>query len=171
MQKLKILTGQQESDDYPYGRLRCHITFDLEFKAKKGFRFVTQTTNPKTGKVNKPKKSTYSAFMCLYMDENGHIKCHSMNVRGYEDIKQMIEFLTIHDVSFTSEQSEHLWIEAISCIRGNARYTRIQDGKVRNFLDALGTGEMIKKYGEKADFNQIKHVGFDLELAKSFKEA
>jgi len=35
-------------DDYPYGfRLRCKIRYWLEYNPKHGFRFVSQTTNPK----------------------------------------------------------------------------------------------------------------------------
>jgi hypothetical protein len=64
-------------DDYPYGfKLRCKIRFWLEFKPKLGFRFMSQTTNPKRAGEhwNKPKASTYHAFGgCLYLDENGHV--------------------------------------------------------------------------------------------------
>lgn len=65
-------------EDYPYGfRLRCKIRYWLEYKAKKGFRFVSQTTNPKRpGEVwNKPKASTYSEFGgAMYLDDNGHVQ-------------------------------------------------------------------------------------------------
>ena len=46
----------------------------LEYKPKKGYRFVSQTTNPKRpGKVwNKPKASTYSKLGgAMYLNENG----------------------------------------------------------------------------------------------------
>ena len=47
-------------DDYPYGfQLRTQIKYWLEYKAGKGWRFVSQTVNPKTGRSNKPKASTY----------------------------------------------------------------------------------------------------------------
>ena len=45
-------------DDYPYGSLRTKIRFWLEKSPSKGFRFVSQTLNPKTGKWNAPKPST-----------------------------------------------------------------------------------------------------------------
>lgn len=64
-------------DDYPYGfRLRCKIRYWLEFKPKQGFRFVSQTTNPKRpGEVwNKPMASTYSRFGgAMFLDENEHV--------------------------------------------------------------------------------------------------
>ncbi|HVG51650.1 MAG TPA: hypothetical protein VM867_08460 [Xanthobacteraceae bacterium] len=63
--------------DYPYGfRLRCSIRYWLEFKAKKGFRLMSQTTNPKAGNVwNKPKATTYSEFGgAMYLDAQGHVQ-------------------------------------------------------------------------------------------------
>lgn len=50
-------------EDWPFGfRLRCKRRVWLEFKEKKGFRFCSQTTNPKrAGEVwNKPHCSTYN---------------------------------------------------------------------------------------------------------------
>lgn len=63
-------------NDYPYGfRLRCKIRYWLEYKAKVGFRLVSQTSNPKRGDVwNKPKASTYAKFGgCMYLDEKGRV--------------------------------------------------------------------------------------------------
>lgn len=66
---MKVLWGHNSAEtayvvaDYPYGfRLRCQIRYWLEYRKGKGFRFVSQTTNPKRpGEVwNKPKASTYS---------------------------------------------------------------------------------------------------------------
>ena len=64
--------------DYPYGfRLRCSIRYWVEFQPKKGFRFWSQTTNPKRpGTVwNKPKASTYYKFGgAMFLDGNGHVQ-------------------------------------------------------------------------------------------------
>jgi hypothetical protein len=63
-------------EDYPYGfRLRCKIRYWLEYHPKHGFRFVSQTTNPKRGHVwNAPKASTYCKFGgCMYLDDVGHV--------------------------------------------------------------------------------------------------
>jgi hypothetical protein len=63
-------------DDYPYGfRLRCKIRYWLEYTPKRGFRLVSQTTNPKRGDIwNKPKASTYAKFGgCMYLDGEGHV--------------------------------------------------------------------------------------------------
>ena len=63
-------------DDYPYGfRLRCKIRYWLEFKAKQGFRLVSQTSNPKKGNIwNKPKASTYAKFGgAMFLNDEGHV--------------------------------------------------------------------------------------------------
>lgn len=171
MEILNIVSGVQESDDYPYGRQTCHITFQTEFKAKKGFRFVTQTTNPKTGRINKPKRSTYSDFMCLHRAENGHIKNFSMSLHGYGDIAQMVEFLTLHDIEFTEEQSAFLWVVAISCIRGNAHYTRLKEGvEIKQFLETTKAAAMIEAFKNGANFNEIKNIGYDLDAINALCE-
>jgi hypothetical protein len=79
----QLLTGHVSPEtayvvsDYPYGfRLRCKIRYWLEYKPRKGFRFMSQTTNPKRpGEVwNKPKASTYARFGgAMYLDEQGHV--------------------------------------------------------------------------------------------------
>lgn len=164
---LMILTGVAESDSYPYGRQTCHITFQVEFKQKKGFRFVTQTTNPKTGRLNNPKKGTYSDFMVMIKDENDHVKPFSIEFRGYGDISKIIDFLTENEVSFTPEQSQHLWVCAITNIRANAGYTRLAEGKtVQDLLASTKVAAMIKKFGDKEDFNEIKNIGFNLADVK-----
>ena len=86
---MKLLSGHISPEtayvveDYPYGfRLRCKIRYWIEFKPKKGFRFVSQTTNPKRpGEVwNKPKASTYSMFGgAMYLDENEHVQFAGLN--------------------------------------------------------------------------------------------
>jgi hypothetical protein len=79
---MELLTGHVSPetayvvDDYPYGfRLRCKIRYWLEFAPKKGFRLVSQTSNPKRGNVwNKPKASTYCRFGgAMYLNAEGHV--------------------------------------------------------------------------------------------------
>jgi hypothetical protein len=64
-------------DDYPYGfRLRCKIRYWLEFHPKRGFRFLSQTTNPKRPDEvwNKPKASAYCKFgAAMYLDDQEHV--------------------------------------------------------------------------------------------------
>jgi hypothetical protein len=76
----EVLSGYTSQDnaylvtDYPYGSLRCRIWFWLEFKEGKGYRFCHVTENPKNGRINAPKRSTYSPiFGVMYKDEKGHV--------------------------------------------------------------------------------------------------
>jgi hypothetical protein len=86
--RVTVLTGHTSADtayvvdDYPYGRrLRCKIRYWIDTATKgaaKGQqRFMAQTTNPKSrepGDVwNKPKASTYSQIMVMYLDDIGHV--------------------------------------------------------------------------------------------------
>lgn len=80
---MQILKGHVSADtaflvnDYPYGySLRCKIRYWLEYNPKHGFRFVSQTTNPKRADIwNKPKASTYSRFGgAMFLDDKGHVQ-------------------------------------------------------------------------------------------------
>lgn len=100
MSIVKPLYGHTSEDtaylvlDYPYGfKLRCSIRYWLESHPIKGFRFVSQTTNPKKGNVwNSPKKSTYSLLAaCMYLDENNHVKWTS--IHEYTSAEYFLTFL------------------------------------------------------------------------------
>jgi hypothetical protein len=80
---MKALNGHTSAEtaylveDYPYGwRHRCKIRYWLELKPKNGYRFVSQTTNPRVAGEpwNKPKASTYSDFAVMYLDEEKHVQ-------------------------------------------------------------------------------------------------
>lgn len=80
---MQILSGHTSPEtaylvaDYPYGfTLRCKIRYWLEYDKRRGFRLVSQTSNPKRDNTwNKPKASTYCRFGgCMYLDGNGHVQ-------------------------------------------------------------------------------------------------
>lgn len=91
--------------DYPYGfRLRCQIRYWLEFKKGKGFRFWSQTSNPKVAGLvwNKPKSSTYienAAFM--YLDAQRHVQWHALGI--YHDAKESRAFLEAYGEHINAE--------------------------------------------------------------------
>lgn len=81
-------------DDYPYGfKLRTKIRYWLEFTPKKGYRFVSQTMDPKKSKPelgierwNAPKKSTYAQFAgAMYLDGQGHVQWEGLGVYSNDD--------------------------------------------------------------------------------------
>lgn len=84
MSEITILKGHVSPEtayvveDYPYGyKLRCKIRYWIEYKNNFGFRFVSQTTNPrKPGEYwNAPKAETYFKFgMCMFLEaETSHV--------------------------------------------------------------------------------------------------
>lgn len=79
--------------DYPYGfKLRTSIRYWLESHPKHGFRFVSQTLNPKNGIWNKPKASTYADFAAaMYLDEKGHVTWTGLGM--YSDASKVVEFV------------------------------------------------------------------------------
>ncbi len=66
-------------ENYPWGyTLKTKRKYWIE-TTNRGDRFVYQTLNPKTKKWCKPKKSTYSAVLALYIKDNGHVTYKGFN--------------------------------------------------------------------------------------------
>ena len=171
MQKYEILNGKQTTDDYPYGRLRCTRTTEIEFAKGKGFRIVHQTINPKNGRLNAPKKSTYYPYLALHKEpETGHTKALHFSLNGLEEIKRFIDFLRLHteEVVITDFESQELWATIITSIRIGAGWTKLKDGysMTEDYLPATRVAEMIKMYGNKENIRSILNVGFDIEELK-----
>jgi hypothetical protein len=78
-------------EDYPYGRLRTQMRVWVESIPKKGDRVYRQTLNPKNQKWNKPKQSTFSPIMFLYLDEKNHV--HSDGISQYSSPEEVKEFI------------------------------------------------------------------------------
>lgn len=80
-------------EDYPYGfKLRTQIRYWLEKHPKRGFRFVSQTLNPKNNRWNAPKKSTYMPFgACMYLDEKNHVVWDGLS--EYTDGSKVLDFV------------------------------------------------------------------------------
>jgi hypothetical protein len=93
---LKGYDSEQKSfevADYPYGfTLRTKIRYWMEFKKNKGWRFLSQTLNPKTNKWNKPKASTYVEFGAfMYQDNKGYVGFKGLS--SYSSLGEAKEFL------------------------------------------------------------------------------
>jgi len=97
---MQLLTGHISPEtaylveDYPFGfRLRCKIRYWIEYRHGKGFRFMSQTTDPRKGNIpwNKPKASTYCEFGgAMYLDDVGHVQWAGLS--QYSDAKQALDF-------------------------------------------------------------------------------
>ena len=49
----------KEAKNYPYGRLRTSMFYYVEHRPKMGYRPVTRSINPKTGRLNAPHTGAY----------------------------------------------------------------------------------------------------------------
>lgn len=92
--------------DYPYGfRERTEMLIWIE-KDKKGIqsRVCRQTKNPKTNRLNKPKKSVYSDLFFLYTDsETGHVQS-----TGYDFFDSVERMNTIHNHLMENGLNQHM---------------------------------------------------------------
>lgn len=103
--------------DYPYGfRLRTTLYDTMEFNPSKGYRHVTQTINPKTNRINNPKKSTYYDFLLRYKNEEGHIHNHEETRQKIKDLDGIIE------------------ITEAEATKGQTKYKPLKFNKMKNFL-------------------------------------
>jgi hypothetical protein len=114
---LELLAGHTDEatalvvGDYPYGRrVRTSIRYWIETRPGKGDRFCAQTLNPKTGRWNKPKKSTYAAVGVMYREaDSGHIKWTGLSEWADEDaIAQWMGALNDGHLTLSEEQRKNL---------------------------------------------------------------
>lgn len=108
--------------DYPYGGKRCRIRFWVEFGGpKKGFRFCSQTENPKTLRWNAPRKGTYCPLaLCLYLDENGHCVYDALSYSSSP--AKILEFLKAFPQAPNNDLRTH-------CLLGKILSGKIANGK------------------------------------------
>lgn len=125
-----VLTGHTTEDtafvqdDYPYGRsLRCKRRVWVETAskgAKKGQqRFMAQTTNPRKTieHWNKPKGSTYSDVIVIYLNGDDHVKTAHLGLYSKrEDVAAFVEMF-----------GEHLTDAQWSAIKVICAYHKVND--------------------------------------------
>jgi hypothetical protein len=111
-------------DDYPYGfQLRTQIRYWLEYKPSKGYRFVSQTKNPKTGQWNKPKASTYMELAgAMYLDEKDHVQWTGLGI--YSDAPKVAEF--VKEFPHADHKMLKVWVA-----KKIAFYTGLAEGKIK----------------------------------------
>lgn len=89
-------------NDWPYGQLRTVAVFSVESN-KRGERVSRTTTNPKTGRTNKPKTTTYvfKALICDGSDNRTYILELTMFNTIYIRSSDMV-----HDVEILHDKTE-----------------------------------------------------------------
>lgn len=109
------------AENYPYGRLKCTAYFSVE-STKNGFRSIFQTINPKTGKLNAPKKSTYTAGKLPTTHAGGKIGfCGYLSFNGSEEINKGLQFMADFHELFTAEEVKNIAVTALMMSKVNAK--------------------------------------------------
>lgn len=116
MKKFKT-TETATVDNYPYGYLKTQATFSLEWKKGKGFRTVFQTVNPKNGRINAPKKSTYSEVLLMVEKDNGHISYTGCGFNGRDAMEKGLKFMAENFEYFTEEQIKDIYLHIALMLR------------------------------------------------------
>ena len=158
------------SENYPYGRLKCTKTWAIEFSKSKGFRVVEQTTNPKTGRLNAPKKSTYSTVAVL-TDTDGFIRSagfHDFN--GTEEMNKGCKWMAEHFDLFTPEQIEFIYFHICGMLKVEIHaictYCGADPEKVKPYVLPL---LKIALHGVKTGENVFSHIQYDIQGLDSCK--
>lgn len=172
MNTIYIATKQGiEVPNYPYGRLRCTLFDSMEFNSKKGYRRSKQTINPKTNRMNKPKKSTYFDILVRFYNEENHIKTRVFEVNSFEAINKTALFLSKNIELFSDEERAYLHAIFLRNIKFNVEAQISYCGTDKNLLLPL-VEEQIKLLTSnmnRFDINIFENLTFDVEKINATK--
>lgn len=121
---VEVITGHVSEetarvvDDYPYGGHRTQIRYWIETVKGKGDRFCSQTLNPKTGRWNKPKKSTYTPvrFMTLHPQDDGRMFVKAEAAMSlYTSAKHLREWVSfVKEYGLPEQRKQFAYIYAVA---------------------------------------------------------
>lgn len=136
--KVYPVNSHLSTDNYPYGRERATAFFSVEVVKNKGMREVFQTINPKTGRENKPKKSTYYHVILPMEKENGHFDfCGHLDFNGSEQINEGLQFMADFHELFTPDDVKDIALTAIAMVKVNVKAMVIYAGSTVESLKPL----------------------------------
>jgi hypothetical protein len=153
-------------DSYPYGSLRCDAYFSLEYSPKKGVRSVFQTINPKTGRINAPKKSTYSEFVFMYLDSKNHVQNYHIRIESSEINLYSNMFAEMYRANVIPDNvMEHLCLSVLMHTKVHAKVMCAYKGckweEIKPYFDAYVPAlvDIIKR----KQYVEISTIALDLE--------
>jgi hypothetical protein len=133
--------------DYPYGRERATAFFSVEMN-NKGCRTVFQTINPKTGRLNNPKKGNYYQVILPIELENNYFEFTGyLDFNGTEAITKGLYFMNDYKDCFSLEQLKSIAVFISGMMKINAKSQVIYCGS---------KWEDLKPYYENPLHNIIK---------------
>lgn len=167
---LQPSTQKIEVKNYPYGRLKTSMFFWVEFKSNKGFRAVTQTINPKNGRLNKPHAGTYSDIILLdYTD--GFAKFIHRSFYEVEKLPELSQWITDNWSLFTTEQHSYLYRKLFNFMRIEASaictYCGSKPDEVLPILDS--TIKLAVKGLKSPDVCLFNEIDLDVDKLNSTK--
>lgn len=169
--KYYTTSEKKEVQNYPYGYTqRTTATFGVEFKKGKGFRTTFQTVNPRTGKLNAVKCSTYSPVVIMYTNEDGKVGYKHLEFYGDEGFTRNVNFMAEHFDLFTEEQIKYIASYLISNLKAdifarNAYCGTDIDKLLPLYNKAMEAALAIYKDG----VNLFSDVKVDFEAANALK--
>lgn len=132
-----------QTSNYPYGRERATAFFSVEYNTKKGMRTTFQTINPKNGRLNNPKHSTYSRVILPMQLQNGHFDfCGYLDFNGTESINNGLHFMADFHELFTEEQIKDIALYCIAMQKVNAKAMVIYAGSSFDDIKPLIQGSV-----------------------------
>jgi len=163
-------TETVEVKDYPYGYKKTSMFFSLEFVPKKGFRSVRQSINPKTGVLNKPKKSTYYPAMVMYKNEDGHIKFLVLDFYDNKGKDRDYTFLANNFDLFTSDEMKSISAYALMMLKVDIQAQCVYCGsKPSDLLPLFDKANKILFRIHKEGLNLWGDISIDWEKVEACK--
>jgi len=168
-------------ENYPYGfRLRTAIYYWIETVAKKGDRFCSCTVNPKSGRFNAEKKSTFTNIGFMFLDENNHVKWSGLNI--YSKPEEVEAFINkVGEENLNEEQAKqyrHLTgkkVVEIDEFSGKVKKdfsVKWERETINNGWKTNEAGQKFYDKGEKGNYIEVK-ITFDrpdgVKLIEIFK--
>jgi len=133
------------SENYPYGfNLKTQKTDWIEFHPKHGFRHLSQTINPKTGRANNPKKSTYYQVALLGINEDQHCKFWACGFNGQDQMKISYKHLFENFNFYTPREMEYLYITAFDNLAIYKRYFVLYRGADSKNVQSILQNSFVK---------------------------
>lgn len=128
--KVHHIDSKLKTDNYPYGRERSTAYFSVEMN-NKGCRTIFQTVNPKTGRINNPKKGAYSpVILPVELENNFFDFCGYLDFNGTEAINKGLYFMEDFKECFSSQQLIDIALYIIAMTKVNAKAQVIYCGTV-----------------------------------------